>query len=72
MKVGDLVRPSWDSVGTMLGIITEGPFSLNPDDTSALDDTSVVIVRWQGWGKQDAEDSSYSCRYLKKVASAAG
>lgn len=67
MKVGDLVRPDWDSECSHTGVVLSGPCAVQDCD-DLEDKVEVVMVGWMNdFGIYEEE---YACEFLRVVSSA--
>jgi len=67
MKVGDLVRPDWDSECSHTGVVLNGPYAVQ-DCEDLEDKVEVVMVGWMGGSGIYEEE--YACEFLRVVSSA--
>ena len=67
MKVGDLVKPNYET--NVMGIIVSEPNNLIGDPEDFESPESVVKVKWINWHTEPDEEW-YACKFLEVISSA--
>ena len=66
MKIGDLVKPNYET--NIMGIVVSEVNNLigDPEDFSSPE--SVVRVKWLNWSPPEPDEEWYACNFLEVIS----
>ena len=68
MKIGDLVKPNYET--NIMGIVVSEVKNLIGDFEDSTSTESVVRVKWLNWSPYDPNEEWYACNFLEVISSA--